>query len=301
VASAVISTLDPKSRAAARGMSDLAIRNLFIVPTILFLIVFNIFPLVYSLGYSFTDFRASTSAPANFVGLQNYRDLLNDPYIWNNFAVTAKYVIVSVVGQVAVGFGTAMLLNRDFPFKGLITTLLLLPMMLSMAVVGLFWKLLYDPSWGVINWVLGLGKFQWLGDRDMALYAVAITDIWMWAPFVMLLSLAGLSAVPKHLYEAAAIDRAGPFYTFFRITLPLVAPILMIAIIFRTMEAFKTFDLAYVLSTQPSTEVISIRLYKMAFQEWQTGRSCALAYIVLIMVLAITNIYVKYLNKVKER
>jgi multiple sugar transport system permease protein len=301
VATAVISTLDPKSRAAARGMSDIAIRNLFIVPTILFLIVFNIFPLVYSLGYSFTDFRASTNAPANFVGLQNYRELLNDPYIWNNFAVTAKYVIVSVVGQVLVGFGTAMLLNRDIPFKGLITTLLLLPMMLSMAVVGLFWKLLYDPSWGVINWALGLGKFQWLGDRDMALYAVAITDIWMWAPFVMLLSLAGLSAVPKHLYEAAAIDRAGPLYTFFRITLPLVAPILMIAIIFRTMEAFKTFDLAYVLSTQPSTEVISIRLYKMAFQEWQTGRSCALAYIVLIMVLAITNIYVKYLNKVKER
>jgi multiple sugar transport system permease protein len=296
-----MSTLDPKSRAAARGMSDLAIRNLFIVPTILFLIVFNIFPLVYSLGYSFTDFRASTSAPANFVGLQNYRDLLNDPYIWNNFAVTAKYVIVSVVGQVAVGFGTAMLLNRDIPFKGLITTLLLLPMMLSMAVVGLFWKLLYDPSWGVINWVLGLGKFQWLGDRDMALYAVAITDIWMWSPFVMLLSLAGLSAVPKHLYEAASIDRAGKLYTFFRVTLPLVAPILMIAIIFRTMEAFKTFDLAYVLSTQPTTEVISIRLYKMAFQEWQTGRSCALAYIVLIMVLAITNIYVKYLNRVKER
>src|SRR5690606_1618467 len=301
LATAVMTTLDPKSRAASRGMSDLAIRNLFIIPTILFLIVFNIFPLAYSLGYSFTDFRASTNAPANFVGLQNYRDLLNDPYIWNNFAVTAKYVIISVVGQVVVGFGTAMLLNRDIPFKGLITTLLLLPMILSMAVVGLFWKLLYDPSWGVINWALGLVKFEWLGDPRMALYAVAITDIWMWAPFVMLLSLAGLSAVPKHLYEAAAIDRARPFYTFFRITLTLVAPILMIAISYRTLAAFKTFDLAYVLSTQPSTEVIAIRLYKMAFQEWQTGRSCALAYIVLIMVLAITNIYVKYLNKVKER
>ncbi|TIN09873.1 sugar ABC transporter permease [Mesorhizobium sp.] len=301
MATAVIATLDPKSRAASRGMSDITIRNLFIIPTILFLIIFNIFPLIYSLGYSFTDFRASTSAAANFVGLQNYRELLNDPYIWNNFAVTAKYVIVSVVGQVVIGFGTAMLLNRDIPFKGLITTLLLLPMMLSMAVVGLFWKLLYDPSFGIINYALGLGKFEWVGNADMALYAIAITDIWMWAPFVMLLSLAGLSAVPKHLYEAAAIDRAGSFYTFFRITLPLVAPILMIAIIFRTMEAFKTFDLAYVLSTQPTTEVISIRLYKMAFQEWQTGRSCALAYIVLIMVLAITNIYVKYLNKVKER
>ena len=296
-----MTTLDPRSRAAARGMSDIAIRNLFIIPTILFLIVFNIFPLIYSLGYSFTDFRASTSAAANFVGLQNYRELLNDPYIWNNFVITAKYVVVSVVGQVMVGFGIAMLLNRNIPFKGLITTLLLLPMMLSMAVVGLFWKLLYDPSFGIINYALGLGTFEWLANPKMALYAVALTDIWMWSPFVMLLSLAGLSAVPKHLYEAAAIDRAGPFYTFFRITLPLVAPILMIAVIFRTMEAFKTFDLAYIMTSQPTTEVISIRLYKMAFQEWQTGRSCALAYIVLIMILAITNIYVKYLNKVKER
>ena len=296
-----MTTLDPKSRAASRGMSDIAIRNLFIVPTIVFLIVFNIFPLLYSLGYSFTDFRASTNAPANFVGLDNYRALLNDPNIWSNFTITAKYVIVSVAGQVVVGFGIAMLLNRDIPYKGLITTLLLLPMMLSMAVVGLFWKLLYDPSFGIINYALGLGNFEWLANADMALYAIAITDIWMWSPFVMLLSLAGLSAVPKHLYEAAAIDRAGSLYTFFRITLPLVAPILMIAIIFRTMEAFKTFDLAYILSSQPTTEVISIRLYKMAFQEWQTGMSCALAYIVLIMVLAITNIYVKYLNKVKER
>ncbi len=297
----MITTLDQSSRAAARGFSDISIRNLFIIPTILFLIVFNIFPLIYSLGYSFTDFRASTNAPANFVGLQNYRDLLNDPYVWSNFAITAKYVIISVVGQLFVGFGVAMLLNRDIPLKGLLTTLLLLPMMLSMAVVGLFWKLLYDPSFGIINYALGLGTFEWLADPKMALYAVALTDIWMWSPFVMLLSLAGLSAVPKHLYEAAAIDRAGPFYTFFRITLPLVAPILMIAVIFRTMEAFKTFDLAYILTSQPTTELISIRLYKMAFQEWQTGRSCALAYIVLIMVIAITNIYVKYLNKVKER
>jgi multiple sugar transport system permease protein len=298
---AVLVRLEPQSRAAARGWSDLTIRNAFIIPTIAFLIIFNIFPLAYSLGYSFTDFRASVNAPANFVGLQNYRELLADPNIWRNFTVTAKYVLVSVGGQVVVGFGIALLLNRAFPFKGLITTLLLLPMMMSMAVVGLFWKLLYDPSWGIINYALRLGTFDWLSNPHMALYAVAITDIWMWAPFVMLLSLAGLSAVPQHLYEAAAIDRAGHWYTFTRITLPLVAPILLIAIIFRTMEAFKTFDLAFIMSGQPTTEVIAIRLYKMAFQEWQTGRSCALAYMVLIVVLAITNVYVKYLNKVKER
>ena len=293
--------LDPSSRASARRSTTLTIRNVFIITTILLLIVFNVFPLVYSLGYSFTDFRASIDAPANFVGLRNYRELLSDPFIWNNFWVTAKYVIVSVAGQMIVGFGVALLLNRAIPYKGLITTLLLLPMMMSAAVVGLFWRLLYDPSWGPLNYVLGLGSFAWLSNPDAALYAVAITDIWMWAPFVMLLSLAGLSAVPQHLYEAAAIDRAGAWYTFTRITLPLVAPLLLIALIFRTMEAFKTFDVAYIMSTQPTTELISIKLYKFAFQEWQTGKSCALAYIVLIMVLAITNIYVKYLNKVKER
>jgi multiple sugar transport system permease protein len=297
----LIAAIKPGSRAARRGLSDIGIRNTFIIPTIIFLIVFNIFPLIYSLGYSFYDYNAAGSDPPVFVGLQNYRDLLSDPNIWNNFTITAKYVVVSVTGQVVVGFGIALLLNREIRYKGLLTTLLLLPMMMSAAVVGLFWQLLYSPSWGVINYVLGLGDFAWLSDSDVALYAVAITDIWMWAPFVMLLSLAGLSAVPKHLYEAAAIDRASAFYTFTRITLPLVAPLLLIAIIFRTMEAFKTFDLAFILSVQPSTELIAIKLYKYAFQEWQTGKSCALAYIVLIMVLAITNIYVKYLNKAKER
>jgi multiple sugar transport system permease protein len=172
--------------------------------------------------------------------------------------------------------------------------------MLSPAVVGLFWKLLYDPSWGPINYVLGLGKFEWLTHPTNALFAVAITDIWMWSPFVMLLSLAGLSAVPKHLYEAAAIDRASWWYTFTHITLPLVSPLLLIALIFRTMEAFKAFDLPFIMSTA-NVETVAISLYQMAFQGWDTGRASALAYIVLIVVLAITNIYVKYLNKVKER
>src|SRR4029453_6165312 len=173
-------------------------------------------------------------------------------YVWNNFTITAKYVLVSVGGQVLVGFGVALLLNRSLPAKGLITTLLLLPMMMSMAVVGLFWQLLYSPSWGIINYVLGLEDFEWLSNAEVALYAVALTDIWMWSPFVMLLSLGGLSAFPRRLSGAGAIDRATRWYTFTRITLPLVTPLLLIAIIFRTMEAFKTFDIAYVMSTQPT-------------------------------------------------
>jgi multiple sugar transport system permease protein len=297
----MMTPLNSSSRAATRGWSDITIRNLFVIPTVAFLIIFNVFPLLYSLGFSFTDFRASSKDPVNFVGLKNYVDVLADPVIWRSFATTLWYVVVSVTGQFVVGFGLALLLNRPIPGKGLLTTLLLLPMMLSPVVVGLFWKLIYDPSWGILNYALGLGKVAWLTDPSLALYSVAITDIWMWSPFVMLLSLAGLSAVPKHLYEAASIDRAGRFYTFFRITLPLVAPILLIAVIFRTMEAFKTFDIAFVMTGQPQAELISSRLYKMAFQQWQTGPASALAYIILIMVLCITNIYVKYLNKAKER
>ena len=158
-------------------------------------------------------------------------------------------------------------------------------MMMSMAVVGLFWKLLYDPSWGPINYALGLGKFDWLSNPDRALYAVAITDIWMWAPFVMLLSLAGLSAVPQHLYEAAAIDRAerlvhlhphhpaaGGADPADRDHLPHHGGV-------QDLRPRLHHDRA-----SRRTETIAIRLYKMAFQEWQTGRSSALAYIVLIVV-----------------
>jgi multiple sugar transport system permease protein len=289
------------SASPRRGMSDLGIRNLFIIPTLVFLIVFNIFPLLYSLGYSFTDYRASMNDPVNFVGLQNYRELLADEGIWNNFTITAKYVLMSVSGQVIVGFGTALLLNRAIPAKGLLTTAMMLPMMMCMAVVGLFWQLLYNPSWGIINYVFGTEGKVWLSDPDVALMAIAITDIWMWSPFVMLLSLAGLSAIPPSLYEAAAIDRASPWFVFWRITLPLVSPLLLIAVIFRTMEAFKTFDIAYVMASMDETELVAIKLYKTAFNEWQTGRSCALAYLMLLAVLAITNVYVKYLNRIKAR
>ena len=209
---------------------------------------------------------------------------------------------MSVAGQVVVGFGAALLLNRAIPGKGVLTTLMMLPMMMCMAVVGLFWQLLYNPSWGIVNYVfVHRGQGVAVGPRLWRCMAIAITDIWMWSPFVMLLSLAGLSAIPPSLYEAAAIDRASRWFVFRRITLPLVAPLLLIAVIFRTMEAFKTFDIAYVMASMDETELVAIRLYKMAFQEWQTGRSCALAYLMLLAVLAITNVYVKYLNRLKAR
>ncbi len=285
-----------------KGLSDLAIRNFFIIPTISFLILFNVFPLFYSLILSFADYSATGTEAPVWVGLKNYRDILNDPDIWQNFFLTGKYVLITVSGQVVAGFGIALMLNRQFRGKGLVTTLLLLPMMMSMAVIGLFWKLLWDTKLGIVNYLVGLKGFVWLSSPEWALIAIAITDIWMWSPFVMLLSLAGLSAIPQHLYEAASIDRASRWFIFRRITLPLVTPLLLIAIIFRTMEAFKTFDLAYNMTGGgTNTELLSIKLYNLAFMQWNTSKSCALAYILLIMVIAISNIYIKYLNKARER
>jgi multiple sugar transport system permease protein len=290
-----------------RGLGDVAIKRLFVLPTIILLICINIFPLFWSLILSFADYSAVRphveGINPNWIGGQNYKEVLLNKHIWEYFTITAKYVIMAVAGEFLVGFGLALLLNREFKAKGLITTLILIPMMMSMAIVGLFWRLLYNPGWGIINYMLGLKDFVWLANAKVALIAVAITDVWMWAPFTMLLSLAGLSAIPDYLYEAAEIDRASWWFKFRRITLPLVTPLLLIALIFRTMEAFKMFDIAFVMTgggPGTSTEVIAINLYRLAFAQWNTGKASAFAYIILIMIIAISNIYIRYLNKAKE-
>jgi multiple sugar transport system permease protein len=294
------------SSRSRHGLSDETLKRLFLWPTLALLIVFNIFPLLYSLFLSFTDFSAIANKAPNWIGLQNYSELLNDPQIWTYFRTTGFYVFASVTFEILVGFGLALLLRRKFFGSGMITTLILIPMMLSPVVVGLFWKLIYNPSYGIFNYLLGfpagLGP-DWLGNPRLALWAVVIVDVWMWAPYVMLLCLAGLSAIPDYLYEAAEIDRAGGLFTFVRITLPMVAPLLLIAVLFRTIEAFKTFDLVMGLTgggPGDATELVAVDLYRLAFPQWQTGKASALAYIVLVIITGISNVYVKYLNQIKE-
>jgi multiple sugar transport system permease protein len=201
----------------------------------------------------------------------------------------------------------ALLLREKFRGSGIVTTVLLIPMMLSPVVVGLFWKLIYDPNYGIFNYLLGYAPGrgpEWLGERTLAMWGVVFVDVWMWSPFVMLLCLAGLSAIPDYLYEAAEIDRAGSFYQFRRITLPQVAPLLLIAVLFRTIESFKTFDLVMGLTgggPGDATELVAVNLYRMAFSgQWNTGKSCALAYIILVIIIGISNVYIRYLNKIKE-
>ena len=299
---------------ARRHLSDRAIQNLFIWPTLLLLIAVNLFPLLYSLYLSFTNFLAVQNKPPGWVGLANFATILNSPEMWRNFATTGRYALMSVGMQTLIGFGLAMLVRRKFFGSGLITTLILVPMMISPVVVGMFWKMIYNPNFGFFNFLLGAGdagkgvdmlasKFFGQSTPGLALIAVAIVDVWMWSPFVMLLVLSGLNAIPEYLYEAAAIDRASPWFQFRRITLPQVAPLLLIAVLFRTIEAFKSFDLVMGMTgggPGDQTELIAVNLYRQAFLgTFKTGFSSALAYIILIIIIAASNMYIKYLNQIK--
>lgn len=290
-----------------RNLTDAQIQFLFIAPTIILLLLMNLFPLLYSLYLSFTEYSVikPNNAP-EWVGLQNYKNILTDPQVWEYFALTGRYIVLTVALQTVVGFGLAMLLRERFKGNGLITTLILIPIMMSPVVIGLFWKLIYNPAFGIFNYLIGYAVPNsgpdWLGKPDSALWAVIIVDVWMWSPFVMLLCLSGLKAIPDYLYEAAAIDRASSWFQFRRITLPQVAPLLLIAVLFRTIEAFKTFDLVMGLTgggPGDSTELVAVHLYRGAFQRFATGESSALAYIVLIIIIAVSNMYVRQLNRIK--
>lgn len=298
----------PPGAARVRTLSDRSIQWLFIAPTLILLVLLNIFPLFYSLYLSFTDYSAIAKAPPVWVGLQNYVALLNDPRIWKYFATTGRFAFLSVGLQTVLGFGLALLLRDRFTGSGFVTTLILVPMMLSPVVVGLFWKLIFNPSYGIFNYLLGFwdpaSAPDWLANTSTALWAVVIVDVWMWTPFVMLLCLSGLKAIPDYLYEAAAIDRASPWLQFRRITLPQVLPLLLIAVLFRTIEAFKSFDLVMGLTgggPGDTTELVAVNLYRMAFQgQWRTGIACAFAYIILIVIIAISNVYIRNLNRIRE-
>jgi len=287
------------------GMRDKTLMRAFILPTLVLLIAINVFPLIWSLFLSFTDYSAKVANvwgknPA-WAGSENFARILTDPEMWEKFITTAKYVIMTVAGEMILGFGLALLLQLDFKGRGLITTLLVLPMTMSPVIVGLMWKLFYDPNWGMFNFLLGLGRVDWIQDPARNLYSIVIADIWMWTPFVMLLSLAGLGAVPKYLYEAAEIDRASWWFKFTRITLPMVSPILMLALIFRIIEAFKIFDLPMGITGRGAMAppLLAMHLYNVSFVTWNTSYGSAIGYIMLIMVLAITLVLVKYLNRAK--
>jgi len=287
--------LDPKRRGA-----------LLVTPAITILFFMNIFPLLWSFGLSFFNYKASSLKVPTFRGLSNYERVLTDEKVWDRFQTTALIVGSSVVLQLIVGFLLALMFAKAFPMRRLVLMLVLTPMMLSFVSVGVFFKLFYEPTFGIVSYVLNFfttEKFVLLGSPEGAILGIVIADAWMWSPFVMLLVLAGLVSVPKYLYEAAEIDRASKWRTFWTITFPYIKSLLLLAVLFRTIETFKLFDIVYIITDGGPggmTETIAVYLYRTAFQFFKTSQSSALAYIVLFIVIVLTNLYLYAVNRRAE-
>jgi multiple sugar transport system permease protein len=270
---------------------------LLIAPAIITLFVVNIFPLLWSFGLSFYEYKANRIAPPAFAGLANYRYVLTDPEIWVRFGNTAVIVVGSVALQLVVGFLLALLFAQEFPLRRYLLMLILSPMMLSLSAVGVFFKLFYDPTLGFISRIISLftpETFVILSTPARATIAVVVADAWIWSPFVMLLVLAGLVSVPKYLYEAAEIDRAGRWRRFRTITFPYIRSLLLLALLFRTIETFKIFDIVYLLTEGgpgSSTETVSVYVYRLAFQFFRTSQASALGYIMVFAVVVLTSLY----------
>ena len=294
-----------------KGLSDRAIAWLVVGPTILLLLAINIIPLLWTINLSFTNFKANRlNRAVEYIGFRNYQRILSDSDIWLSMQATAHFLFWTLCLQILLGFMLAWLINKKFRGNDLWTTIIVLPMMLSPAVVGNFWTFLYQPQIGLFNYIIAFftgadpSSFEMLGSVRLAPWSIIIVDTWMWTPFVMLICLAGLRSIPAYIYEAAEIDRASRLRQFFTITIPMVLPFLMLAVLFRGIENFKMFDLVVQLTgggPGSTTEMASINLKREAFEKWRTGYSSAFAVILFVTVFGLASIYVKALNKVKAR
>ncbi len=294
-----------------RGLSDRAVAWLFIAPAIALLLAVNIFPLVWTIKLSFTNFRANRpNAQVVGVGVANYVAVLTDPDVWAAMQATAHFLFWTIAIETVLGFGLAWLVDRRFRSHGFWTTVILIPMMLSPAVVGNFWTFIYQPQSGLWNYAVSFltgipaSDFSMIGSVRLAPWAIVNVDAWMWTPYVMLICLAGLRSIPSSLYEAAEVDRASALRQFWTITLPMALPFIMLAVLFRGIENFKMFDMVNLLTSGgpgSTTELASINLKREAFEKWRTGYSSAFAVILFVTVFGLSNIYVKALNRVKSR
>ena len=281
---------------------------LFLWPSLAILLFLIAYPFVMLIYYSFFNFSFLRPVNTKFIGLTNYLLILTDTYTWERFVFTFKYVGLSVSIQFVLGILIAWLLQRNFRGKDAVFTVVLMPMMLCPIVVGLLWRYMFNTEWGIINYflhnLLGFARIEWLGMEQNSIWATVIANTWMWTPFMVLLASAAFSSVPKYLYEAASVDRASGWFKFTNITLPLSAPILVLALLFRLMDEMKQFDLIYTLTgggPGNATQTVSFTLYKTAFQYFYTGEGSAWAFILLIIIIGLSSILIRLLNYLSER
>lgn len=255
--------------------------DLMITPLMVFLVLMVAFPLVYTIYLSFTSWNLGATPP-QWIGLENYVDILTDKQFWNDTKHTLYLAFVSVGVELVLGTFIALVLNRPFPGKDLVKTLFLLPMVATPIAVGMVWQLIYEPTMGVANYLLkkiGIDPVMWLIDIDMVLNSIAIIEIWEWTPMVMLIVLAGLAGMPQDVIEAAQVDGASRLQIFSRVRLPLLMPTLVVTALMRIIDALKTFDIIYA-TTQGgplmASETVNLLAYKSIFNYFKMGRGAAL-------------------------
>lgn len=266
---------------------------LCISPAILVLVAVNIFPLLWLIYLSFTKYSAQGNKPPVFNGGANYGAIATSSIAHEGLWVSLKFVGMGVLLQLAVGLGIAVIVNHLRRSREAVVTAIVMPMMVSTAVAGLFWKFLLDPSQGPVNGILSALKIVphedpilWFGPQ-FAQWSVIIVDSWMWVPFVALIASAALSSVPKELYEAAAVDRVDSWTFFWRICLPIISPVLLVAGLLRCLDLLRLFDIPWIMTAGGPgviTQDVPILIYKEAFTNSDTGRASAIAVLYLIII-----------------
>lgn len=270
-------------------------------PAVVYLFAFSVFPLLYSLRISFTNLRAAADS-GQWVGFDNYLALFRDPLFWNAATNTAVMVASAVAIQVVLGTALAVFFNQRLRGSWIVRGLLILPMLLTPIVVGVMWRALLDPDWGIVNWGigrLGIAPPNWLGSTDWAIRTVVLADVWQWTPFVMLIVFARLQALPHEVFEAAQVDGAGRLAMLRRITLPLLAPAIAFAAIFRAIDAFRSFDLVYGLTyggPARSSTTLSFLAFQSGFQFQDYGSAAAVSYLMVITLIVATTVLLRFVR-----
>jgi len=274
------------------------------VPTMVVLIAMTIVPFIFSLVTSLTNYQATEPDKWKFIGLDNYVRAFKDSDIITSFINTIVYVAGAVTLEFILGILIALLLNRKMLGISIIRMLLLLPMMATPVAVGLMWKWLLNTDIGIFNFYLqdwfSITGPNWLAERMLAMPMAILVDVWQWTPFMILALLAGLQSLPEEPMEAASIDGASAIQSFWHVTLPQLRSVILVVLLIRMIDAFKSFDVVWTLTNGGpgiSTELLSLRVYRIAFKFWETGYASAVSWLFLIVVILITSQFIKYLYR----
>ena len=284
-------------------LSDRRYGYILAAPSVLIILLIILFPITFALISSFFDYTLINKSFNSFIGLKNYQNSINNERLFNSISVTFIFVILVVLFEFLLGFFIALLLNSVERFKSVYYFILLLPLLINPIVVGLIWRMFLHPQLGILNYLLSLIAIEpvnWLGDPKMAFITIIFVDIWHQVSFMIILLLAGLSAIPKEPYEAARSDGANMFQCFYHITLPYMRPVIIITILIRLIFAIKTYDLIYIMTKGgpgDATDLISYYIYRSAFISLNLGEAAAMSTILLIIIVILTLPLFKYMDR----